>query len=552
MISHMREQAPDLGRNDSSVLNLRIAAQRLRDNDVADPLPRRLMRIIRSIGNDGREEDDEVHGEALSVRRRGLDQARITLHREWDALEKWARVRSEGAELLLAHLLQCLPPDARGTDLLAETTLGKLNHAIESDQILTQGVRSPAKLMERALLWLHEQEVIRLHKGLVVFRPAMKIRLEPGVRRVFTGADFEPLALHYQGQVLQIHVMVKFAERGLAAVTEAVQLAMDYFSTAHMRSFSPGGCPVRRPRPSRETTPESWQAIVASLNNPAQQNIVADQRKRTNVLVLAGPGSGKTRVLVHRIAYLVRVRRQDRLEDSRTGLQPARGGRDPAEAEEADRRRRTPGNRNDLPRTGDAAGRVQLHRTFRKTRRFLLPAGAPPCDRPAARRGTSAGGGRRAPRAAAGRLPLDSRGRIPGHWARRIPSSSRLWRAGRLDEDAAKLNLFAVGDDDQNIYAFKGASVEFIRRFEEDYNARSSHLDRQLPLHGTHHLGGQRVDRAGAGADEGRTIQSRLIGRGRRIPRAGSGRSEIRLRAGRVQILPVGSHPVEQAHGRDG
>ena len=49
--------------------------------------------------------------------------------------------------------------------------------------------------------------------------------------------------------------------------------------------------------------------------------------------------------------------------------------------------------------------------------------------------------------------------------------------AGRtLEEDDRKLTLFAVGDDDQNIYAFNGASVEFIRRFEADYGPRPAYL----------------------------------------------------------------------------
>lgn len=62
---------------------------------------------------------------------------------------------------------------------------------------------------------------------------------------------------------------------------------------------------------ARQTTPQSWHNIVEVLNNKPQREIVADNRDSTDVLVLAGPGSGKTRVLVHRIAYLVRVRREN-------------------------------------------------------------------------------------------------------------------------------------------------------------------------------------------------------------------------------------------------
>ncbi len=44
--------------------------------------------------------------------------------------------------------------------------------------------------------------------------------------------------------------------------------------------------------------------------------------------------------------------------------------------------------------------------------------------------------------------------------------------AGRSLEDDLRISLFAVGDDDQNIYAFAGASIDFIRRFEADHAAK--------------------------------------------------------------------------------
>jgi hypothetical protein len=38
-------------------------------------------------------------------------------------------------------------------------------------------------------------------------------------------------------------------------------------------------------------------------------------------------------------------------------------------------------------------------------------------------------------------------------------------------DDDTRLSILAVGDDDQNIYTFRGANVEFIRRFQTDYQA---------------------------------------------------------------------------------
>lgn len=472
LISLLRELAPELGRGESSVLHLRHVTQHMKDAGHSSALPQAIRRLLGSIAKDGSDESGGTGSLRLS-RWNDTETVQVWLLREWDALNRTAELRRAAAERLLEHLLSCLPRAARGADLLAETTLGRLLSAITDDLALKAEVRHPDKLLERSLLWLHEQEVIRLNKGLAVFRPAMTIRLGAD-RRAFVKSDYAPLRLHYDEQVTQIHVMAEYAQRGLARMADALQLSMDYFTLDRER-FLQRWLAGREKELQQQTTPASWRAIVESLRNPHQQRIVADEREQTNVLVLAGPGSGKTRVLVHRIAYLVRARRENphsilALAYNRHAAVEIR--RRLADLIGEDARGVTVLTCHALAMRlvgasfadrAFEASNAAFEDVLQQAIRLLRGDGLPPEDADEQRDRLLAG---------FRWILVDEYQDIGEGQYDLISALAGRTRPG----DDGKLSLLAVGDDDQNIYAFNGASVEFIRRFEADYSASPAYL----------------------------------------------------------------------------
>ena len=541
LIGLMREAAPDMERGDTSMLHLRLATQQLKDDGHGYALPERLRRIVRSIAADGRGEGGG--GGSLSVRNRDADTLQLTLQREWRALVKTAELRRAAAQRLLEHLLSTIPRGTRGTDLLAETTLSKLLTPIRRDRSLSSQVREPDKLRDRALLWLHEQEVIRLNKGLAVFRPAMTIRLKQE-RRGFAEPDFRPLKFHYDEQVLQIHVMAEYAQQGLESISDALRLAMDYFSLSQ-EDFLNRWLPDRQRELTLQTTPESWRTIVEELRNPIQRRIVADDREQTNVLVLAGPGSGKTRVLVHRIAYLIRVRR----ENPRSILALAYNRHAAVEIHRRLEELIGDDARGVIVLTchglamrlvgasfSGRANRLEegdFRDVLKQASALLRGKGLPPEEADEFRT----------------RLLSGFRWILVDEYQDIGPDQYELISAlaGRALSDADdKLTIFAVGDDDQNIYAFNGSSVNFIRRFEADYGPRPIYLT------GNYRSSGHIIAAANAVIEPARQRMKAghpiHINQAReKDPPGGDWSLLDSVGRGQVQILPSGDTPISQA-----
>lgn len=437
----------------------RVSPQRLRDC---------LRSLSESFGS-GSQKRSMIH-----VRGLGPDSLRITLHRPWSQIRSICERRRGVAQVVLKRLMQELPDGVREAGLIVECKARDLLDAIEGDIELRSTLKEPAIALEHALLYMHENKVLDLDKGRSVFRSAMTIRIDPeSTKRRFLKEDFAPLEEFYRERTLQTHVIHEYAKLGLTDPAAAKDLVTAYFTWPRrkfVREFFKG----RKDLFELATTEESFRRIVDDLHHPVQQALV-EKPAVGNHLVLAGPGSGKTRVLVHRIAYLVRVRRvaPDRIIALAFNRSAA-----------SELRRRL----NAL--VGDDARGVTVMTYHAMALRLT---------------GTSLSvanqGGQEVD---FGKLLQDAVTLLEGGgdaWGEADDVRDRLLQgyeyifvdeyqdideqqyalvsalAGRRRTDPdAKLSIMAVGDDDQNIYSFKGANVEFIRRFQKDYGGELTYL----------------------------------------------------------------------------
>ena len=481
MLAALREEAPDADDRGWYPLSIRRLNQRLRDSGT-ESHPPLLHALLASLARDGR--GLAASRASLECRQLERDHYRVRLHRDWASLAETASRRQAVASTILDALIAKIPAQTQpSAEILVGFGTDELTGALAADLTLKGSLKDPLAAVERGLLFLHEHGAIVLQGGVAVFRQAMTIRVLPEAKgKRYSKGHFAPLAQHYGERIFQIHVMNAYARLGLEKVAQAIGLVGAYF-TLERSAFVRRYFPDKREVLERATTAESFRRIVDTLDNPEQIAIVAADAE-ANRLVLAGPGSGKTRVIVHRCAYLLRVLRVDPrailiLCYNRSAALELR-------------------RRLAALVAADARGvAIQTYHGF-----AMRLAGASFAERAAKGQADFEGLIQSATDLLEGRSqwpgvePDTLRERLLAGYrhilvdeyqdidaaqygmVRAIVGLTQGQPAADQDTEAdpTRLALLAVGDDDQNIYAFRGASVEFIRRFETDYGAQIHRL----------------------------------------------------------------------------
>ncbi len=189
-------------------------------------------------------------------------------------------------------------------EILVEFSVLELKEVIEreSNQVLFTS-KITIDDIEDSLFYLSRIEAIKIEGGFLVVHSGLSIdRVEKNNAKQYTKTDYEKLDQFYQQKIQQIHIVGEYAKKMISNYNEALQFVEDYFSlnySSFLKKYFPGS---RLDEIQRPLTPEKFKKLFGALS-PAQLEIIKDPNKY--IVVAAGPGSGKTRVLVHKLASLL-------------------------------------------------------------------------------------------------------------------------------------------------------------------------------------------------------------------------------------------------------
>lgn len=302
--------------------------------------------------------------------------------------------------------------------------------------------------VEEALLYLSKIGALKLEGGFLVLYNAMDIRRLKDNKSRYKQEDYRILNEFYKQKIQQIHIVGEYANLMAKDYNAALQYVQDYFTLDYRKFIAKYFKGERSDDIERNITPAKYRQLFGQLSR-IQSEIISDKNSRC-IVVAAGPGSGKTRVLVHKLASLLIL--EDVKHEQLLMLTFSR-----AAATEFKQRL--------MKLIGNAAHFVEI-KTFHSYCFDLL-----------------------------GRIGnLDDAQNVVADAARMINNGdvepSRIGKTVLVIDEAQDMSsdefelvkalmanndsmrVIAVGDDDQNIYEFRGSNSEYMYRLSKENGSR--------------------------------------------------------------------------------
>ncbi|MDR1881151.1 MAG: RecQ family ATP-dependent DNA helicase [Prevotella sp.] len=193
--------------------------------------------------------------------------------------------------------------DAGKEETPVEFSVLEMKNAFENS-IKSFGEKASIDDVEDALFYLSRIDALRIEGGFLVIYNRLTIeRPDRDNKKRYKTEDYQKLNQFYENKVQQIHIVGEYAKKIINDYKDALQFVEDYFQlnyTSFLNKYFKG---KRQDEIRRNLTPAKFRQLFGELS-PAQLKIINDKDTKY-IVVAAGPGSGKTKVLVHKLASLI-------------------------------------------------------------------------------------------------------------------------------------------------------------------------------------------------------------------------------------------------------
>jgi ATP-dependent DNA helicase RecQ len=395
------------------------------------------------------------------IRRRNQEYSKnhivIICNQPKDSLKEKLEKRHELAKFIVDFLyeksnINVADGEVEKAEVLVEFSVHELKFEFEKRPKLFE-LKITIEDIEETLFYLSRIEAIKIEGGfLIVYNRLTIERVEQDNKRRYKNEDYQKLNQFYENKVQQIHIIGEYAKKMIDDYKGALQFVEDYFQlnyTSFLNKYFKGS---RQNEIKRNLTPAKFRQLFGELS-PTQLKIINDNETKY-IVVAAGPGSGKTRVLVHKLASLLLM--EDVKHEQLLMVTFSR-----AAATEFKKRL--------LNLIGNAANYIEI-KTFHSYCFDLLGKVGSLEKSAVILKSTIAkieSGEVEANRITKTVLVIDEAQDM---------DSDEFALINALMEHNEEMRVIAVGDDDQNIYEFRGANSKYLEQFISEKKATKHEL----------------------------------------------------------------------------